>query len=169
VRGELPPLRSVASWLELRPVTLDPDRLAHVEIMPPVGRTYILERDSADEPWRIAVPALAALAQSSVAAAAERITQLSPVDVQPAPAIQGQPRARVNATTFDGISIDAELIESDQRMWLKLVARAAGPEQEAAALDINNRAAAWAYALSDLEADAFAPALNALIPGAVED
>jgi hypothetical protein len=167
-RGELPPLRNVAAWLELRPIDLAPERLARVEIMPREGRAYILARDSAEMPWRIASPALAALAQSSVTAAAERITQISPVDVQPAPAIQGAPAARVRATTFDGVTLDAELIDSDGRVWLKLVARAEAPEQEAAALEINNRAAPWAYALDDADAASFAPPLGALIPGVTE-
>ena len=172
VRGELPPLRNVATWLDLQPIQIQPDRLARVEITPQVGRAYVLARDEPGQSWRIAVPALAALAQSSVNAAAERITQLSTVDVQPAPAIQGEAVASVRAVTFDGLAIDAELIESDDQTWLTLVARSAAetptPEQEAAALAINDRVAAWAYALTDLEVDAFAPALNALIPGVVQ-
>jgi hypothetical protein len=164
-QGELPPLRDVASWLELRPIDMSADRLARVEIMPAQGRAYILARDSADQPWRIAAPALAAMAQSSVAAAAERITQVSPVDVQPAPAIQGAVIARVRATTFDGVAIDAELIPSDGQTWLKLVARAGAPEQEPAALEINNRVAPWAYALSGMDVDGLAPPLGALVPG----
>ncbi len=165
-RGDLPPLRNVAAWLQLTPLEMPAERLARVEIMPREGRAYILARDSAEMPWRIASPALAALAQSSVNAAAERITQLEPVDVRSAPAIQGAPFARVRATTFDGVTLDAELIESDGRPWLKLVARAAAPEQEAAALDINNRAAPWAYALDAMDAEALAPPLGTLIPGA---
>jgi hypothetical protein len=165
-RGELPPLRDVAAWLELRPIEMDPARLARVEISPPTGRAYILARDTPDQPWRIASPALAPLAQTSVTAVAERITQLSPIDVQPAPAIQGTPSARVRALTFDGVALDGELIVSDGKTWLKLVARAGAPEQEAAALDINNRVAAWAYALSELDLEAFAPPLSALIPTA---
>lgn len=165
VEGELPPLRNVAAWLQLTPLELPAERLARVEIMPREGRGYILGRDSAEMPWRIVSPALSALAQSSVTAAAERITQLSPVDVRTAPAIQGVPFARVRATTFDGVTLDAELIESDGRPWLKLVARAAGPEQEEAALAINNRAAPWAYALDPTDAEALAPPLGALIPG----
>jgi hypothetical protein len=164
-QGELPPLRDVASWLELRPIDMSADRLARVEIMPAQDRAYILARDSAEQPWRIAAPALAAMAQSSVTAAAERITQVSPIDVQPAPAIQGAPTARVRATTFDGVVIDAEMIPSDGQTWLKLVARAAAPEQEAAALEINNRVAPWAYALSGIDVDGLAPPLGALIPG----
>jgi hypothetical protein len=163
--GELPPLRDVATWLDLRPIDLPATSLASVEISPAVGRAYVLGRDGADQPWRIAVPALSTLAQSSVATAAEQITALSPIDVQPAPAIQGEARARLRAVTFAGVEIDAELIESDGGQWLKLVARAADPEQEAAALAINNRAAAWAYRLDNLEAARLAPPLADLIPG----
>lgn len=166
--GELPPLRGVASWLELQPLTLPAEQLARVEIVPATGRAYVLARDSAEQPWRIAAPALAPLAQSSVASAAERIVRLSPVDVRTAPAIQGAPSARVRAVTVDGVVIDAELIESDDRTWVKLVARAEAPEQEAAALEINNRSAAWAYALSASEAEALAPPLSALAPGVLE-
>lgn len=165
VEGDLPPLRDAASWMDLKPLNIPADRLARVEVMPAEGRAYILARDSVDQPWRIVAPALASLAQSTVTATAERLTQLSPVDVRTAPAIQGTPRARVRATTFDGVAIDAELIQSDNRLWVKLVARAA-PEQEAAALEINNRSAAWAYALSEMEAEALAPPLNRLIPDA---
>jgi hypothetical protein len=165
-RGDLPPLRNVAAWLQLTPLDMPPDRLARVEIMPREGRAYILARDSAEMPWRIASPALSALAQSSVNAAAERITQIAPVDVRSAPAIQGVPFARVRATTFDGVTLDAELIESDGRPWLKLVARAETPEQEPAALEINNRAAPWAYALDQMDAEGLAPSLGTLIPGA---
>ena len=166
VDGELPPLRDVASWLALQPMSLTPDRLARVEIMPAEGRAYILARDAADQPWRLASPALAALAQSTLTATAERITQLSPIDVRTAPAIQGTPRARVRASTFDGIVIDAEVIASDNHLWVKLVARADAPEQEAAAVALNTPASDWAYALSEMEAEALAPPLNRLIPGA---
>lgn len=168
--GDLPPLGDVSGWLDLRPIELSADAIARVEIVPATGRAYILARDSAEMPWRIASPALASLAQSTVADAAEKITALAPVDVQPAPAVQGAPSARVRATTFDGLLLDAELIPSDNRTWLKLVARPVAaeptPEQEQAALAVNNRVAAWAYALSDLEAQAFAPPLSALVPGA---
>ncbi len=164
-QGNLPPLRDVAAWMDLSPLDLTPERLQRVEIMPGVGRAYILARDGADQPWRIASPALAALSESSVASVAERITQLAPADVRTAPAIQGAARARLRAQTFDGIFIDAELIESDGRTWLKMVARGATPEQESAALALNERISAWAYALGSLEAESLAPPLSALVPG----
>jgi hypothetical protein len=165
VEGELPPLRNLAAWLELQPIQFEPERLARVEITPRAGRSYVLARESADQPWRIVSPGLAALAQSSVNAAAEHITRVSPTDVQPAPAVQGPVVARIRAVTFDGVAIDAELIESESRPWLKLVARAETPEQEQTALAINARAAVWAYQLSEAEAEALAPPLGAIIPG----
>jgi len=164
--AELPPLRDVSAWLELRPLALDPERLARVEIIPAQGRAYVLARETADQPWRLVQPALATLAQSSVTSTAERLTSLSPTDVQLAPAIQGAPSARVRATTFEGVLIDAELIASDGRTWVKLAAQADSPEIEAAAMEINARSSDWAFALSDLEAQAVAPPLSALVPGA---
>lgn len=164
--GDLPPLRDVSAWLDLRPLEIEAARLARVEIMPAEGRAYVLAREAPDQPWRIAAPALAPLSQATVRNTAEHLTELAPVDVQPAPAIQGPPRARVHALTFDGVSIEAEIVESDGRPWMKLVARATAPEQEAAALRINNRAAAWAYGLSETDAQALAPPLSSLVPGA---
>jgi hypothetical protein len=166
VAGELPPLREVSAWLDLHPVTVDAGQLARVEIAPAVGRAYIVERDAADQPWRFTSPPLGAVAPSLVASTAERITQLSPTDVRSAPAIQGLTRARVRAITTEGLAVEAELIDSDQRTWVKLVARAQAPEQEAAALEINDRVAGWAYALSSMEAEALAPPLSTLLPGA---
>ncbi|GAM99568.1 hypothetical protein U91I_03222 [alpha proteobacterium U9-1i] len=166
-RGELPPLRSVASWLELRPLSLDPASLARVEVVPSVGRPYTLAREAQGQDFQIVLPArLAAVAQSSVNAVGERITALAPTDVMEAPAIQGAPRARVRVITFDGVLIDGELIDSDGKTWLKLVARAQTPEQEPAALEVNNRAAAWAFALSGIDVDTLVAPLSTLVPGA---
>lgn len=163
VAGELPPLRDVSTWLDLRPLDLPPERIARVEVMPAEGRSYILARDSAELAWRIAIPALAANSQTLVSGTAERLVRLSPIDVQAAPAIQGQARSRLRASTFDGIQVDAELIEADGRTWLKLVARAQTPEQESAALQINDRVSAWAYALNSADAQELAPPLATLI------
>lgn len=165
--GELPPLRQAAAWLDVTPLELAPESLARVEISPAEGRPYVLARAAPGAPFEIVAPARLG-APASIADTAERLTRLAPTDVQPAPAIQGAPRARLRAITFDGVAIEAELIDSDSITWLKLVARATVPEQEAAALAINNRAAAWAYGLAGAEADALAPPLSTLVPGAPE-
>jgi hypothetical protein len=164
VQGDLPPLRDVATWLDLRPLELPAEQLARVEISPPEGRAYILARQSPEAPWALVSPALGALDGADLAATAERLTQLQPLDVRTAPAISGPVRARMRAMTFDGVGLDGELIESDARQWLKLVARAANPESEEVALAINARSAGWAYALSPEDRAALAPPLTSLVP-----
>jgi Domain of unknown function (DUF4340) len=161
---ELPPLRDVSSWLDLRPLAAEALQFTRVEIMPAEGRAYVLARDAAGQPWRIADPALAASSQAVVTQAAEKLLQTAPSDVLEAPAVQGQPRARVRASTVEGVVVDGELIPSGGKLWLKLVARAGAPEQEPVALAINERVSGWAYALSDIEASALAPPLSALLP-----
>src|SRR5688572_30694809 len=146
-RGELPPLRDVAAWLELSPVSLPAETITRVEVTPAEGPAYILVReDPQAADFVIASPRVQPLAASSVSATATRITQLSPIDVQTAPSIQGPPRARIRVVTFAGVALDGELIEVDEKVWLKLVARAEAPEQEQAALEINTRSSGWAYA-----------------------
>jgi|GEM_PF-208058 len=165
--AQLPPLRDVASWLDLKPLDLSPDALLAVAITPSQGRPYRLSRASALEPWRITSPPLGAPAQTSLDATAQKITDLTPVDVQPAPAIQGPASAQVAVSTTDGLTLDGELIASGAKTWLKLVARApeaATPAQQSAALAINNRVAGWAYALSEVDVEALVPPLSTLAP-----
>lgn len=164
VQGDLAPLRDVATWMDLRPLEFGPERLARVEISPSEGRGYVLARESADAAWSLASPALGIPAGVELASVAEALTSLEPVDVRTAPAINGAVWGRLRALTFDGVALEGELIESDGQLWLKLVAQAAGPEQEQAALAINNRSAGWAYALSDDAAANLAPPLASLLP-----
>lgn len=160
--AQLPPLRNVASWLNLKPLDLPAENLRSVTISPPASRPYILARSDATQPWRLVSPALTA--QISPDAIAEKITHLTPIDVQEAPAIQGAAIGHVQATTATGVVIDAELIPSGGKTWMRLVARALHPEQESAALAINDKVAGWAYALSDLDLQALAPPLSTLVP-----
>jgi hypothetical protein len=163
--GELPPLRDVAAWLDLAPLNLPAAQIARVDVTPATGPAYALTRQSADAGFTL-VGARAASAQTMLDDTATAIAQVSPIDVQPAPAIQGAPSARLHLVTFGGVVIEAELIVSGDKTWLKMAARAAAPEQEAAALQINDRAAAWAYALSQADVERIAPPLSALLPGA---
>lgn len=161
--GELPPLRDVAAWLDLAPLNLPAGQIARVEVMPASGPAYVLTRDAPDGGFTL-IGARATIEQATLDDTATAIAQVSPIDVQPAPAIQGEPIARLHLATFDGVTIDAELIVSGDKTWLKMVARAGAPEQEPAALQINDRAAAWAYALSPGDVERVAPALASLLP-----
>jgi hypothetical protein len=161
--GELPPLRDIAAWLDLAPLNLPAAQIARVEVMPASGPAYVLTRDAPDGGFTL-IGARQQIAQATLDDTATAIAQVSPIDVQPAPAIQGAPAARLHLVTFAGVTVDAEIIISGDKTWLKMVARAPTPEQEQAALQINDRAAAWAYALSPADVERVAPTLAALMP-----
>lgn len=166
-RGELPPLRNPAAWLSLTPLSIEAANLARVEIVPNEGRPYILERERTGEATDFAIVAparLAPIAPSAVTSTAEKVLNLSPLDVQTAAAIQGAAQERLRLHTFDGVLIDAELIVVEGRVWLKMSAQAERPDAEAAALAVNNASAGWAYQLSPQDAEALAPPLTALLP-----
>lgn len=166
VRGDLPPLRDAAAWLDLKPLALDPAQIARAEIQPSEGRPYTLDRESREtQDFAIVLPArLAPITPASVTAAATKLTQFAPADVQPAPAIQGAPRAHLRLHTFDGVLIDAEIIDVDARSWVKITAQAERPEAAQAAAAINNASAGWAYALTTTDRDALTPPLPSLLP-----
>ena len=158
-RGDLPPLRDVSIWMDLAPLNIDPATLESVEITPREGEAYVLARSGGEASFAFASPRATPNPGVRLDAIAERITGLEPIDVQTAPAIQGEPFARIRALTAGGITIDAELIESEQRVWIKMVARAEEEENQPAALELNARIAEWAFELRPERADLLAPPL----------
>lgn len=162
-RGDLPPLREPAQWLDIRPLRIDPATLTRVEIVPNPGRAYILDRQDAAQggaftlttPERFAGSVAAPVANAAAAA----LARVQPIDVQPAPAIQGPPSARIRAHTSDGAMIDAQIVFREGAPWLKLTASPERPDGEAAALAINRASSAWAYRLSPADAQALTPPL----------
>jgi hypothetical protein len=168
VQGDLPPLRDVSTWLDLHPQTVAAERIVRAEIMPREGRAYILQRQNEGVPvFDIVAPArLAPASQARLADVAQAIAHLSPVDVLPAPAVTAPAFARLQITTYDGVIVDGELVETQGKAWIKLVAHPVQPEQEQAALAINQQVAAWAYGLSSDELNLLAPSLGSLLPQA---
>ncbi|MGE0828951.1 MAG: hypothetical protein AB7O04_06325, partial [Hyphomonadaceae bacterium] len=96
------------------------------------------------------------------------IALLQPIDVLLAPAVPQAAAARLRVTTRAGVMIDADLTPYEDKLWLKLVARAETPEAQALADPINARVSAWAYALSQADAAMLAPSLESLLPAAGE-
>jgi hypothetical protein len=171
VKGDLPPLKDPAAWLDLAPLSIDRQRIARVLVEPASGPSYALARDGADaRDFEFEKPydKYLVLTPAGVDAAGAAFAALRPVDVAGAPAIAGAARARVTMRTFDGLVIVGELFEQGGVHWLKLVARSESPAAAAEAQAINAKAAPWAYALSELDDQDIAPPLSALAraPGA---
>jgi hypothetical protein len=163
VKGDLPPLKDPAQWLDLAPLSIDVSRIIRATVIPPVGPAYALNRGEngdfvLDKPF----DRLLVVSPEGVNTTAQAFATLKPIDVAGAPAITGAAGARATMRTANGLLIEGELIGQGGRHWLKLVARGETPEAQAEAQAINARAAAWAYGLSDLDYADFAPPLSAL-------
>ena len=168
VRGDLPPLRDAATWLDLTPLALEARELRRVAITPPTGPAYVLERADGDGDFAFAGPASGRtpISTATLSTTATRLTRLQPIDVLPAAAIAGPPVARLTATTASGAQLNAEFVTHENRIWMRVTAQgAAGPAQTTADA-VNARAGAWAFALSQAEYEALAPALDSLVLGA---
>ncbi len=163
VKGELPPLKDPAAWLDLAPITLDPARIARVDVAPPEGPSYAVKRETRtqrdfalDRPFQDFI----VLTPVGLNAVGASVAQLAPIDVAAAPAITGALRARVVTRTFDGLVIESELHQIGTRYWVKLIARGENEEAMKEAAAINARAGPWAYGLTELSFRDFAPPLG---------
>jgi hypothetical protein len=164
VKGDLPPMKDPAQWLDLAPLAIDAARIARVTIQPATGPAYVLTRKQPGGDFSLEKPFdnLLVLTPEGLNSAGAAFANLRPIDVAGAPAVTGAAAARVTASTQDGVSIEGELFAQGERYWLKLVARGDTPAALATAQAINSRAAAWAYGLSALDYADFAPPLSAL-------
>ena len=171
VKGDLPPLKDPALWLDLAPLALAPERIARVLVEPVSGPSYALARSGADaRDFHLQTPYndYLVLTPAGLNTTGDALAQLQPRDVASAPAIAAPPRARVTLTTFDGLTVKAELAEQGGQRWVKLVASGEGQAAAGEAQRINERAGPWAYGLSALSFDDLAPPLSVLAraPGA---
>ncbi len=164
LKGELPPLKDPAQWLELTPLTIDPARITRVAVQPAEGPAYVLVRVEGTSDFALEAPydRYLVLTPDGLNAAGRAFAFLKPNDVAAAPAIASLPTARVAMRTADGLVIDGELHQQGARHWLKLVARGDTPGASQDAQLINSRAAAWAYGLTALDYLNFAPPLTLL-------
>lgn len=163
VRGDLPPLKDPAQWLDLAPLSIASERIVDVLIEPQAGGSYRLIRANGDEPFRLQSPydRTPLRDPAMLTTIGEGFARLKPIDVVDAPAIDAPAIARVTMRTADGLVIAGELIDRGGRKWLKLIAQGDGAAANEAQ-QVNARAAAWAYGLSTLDYEGLAPPLSAL-------
>lgn len=165
--GDLPALRDAAFWLELAPFGLQTDDLLRLDIAPPTGPAFTLQRLEPGTDFALGRPfSSLAIAQPEAARALlQVIAKLQPLDVAPAPSLGGAPASRLVAHAGDGVDVVLDLHRKDGGEWLKAIARAA-PDADAQALAraqaINAQTGAWAFRLRPEDAAALTPSLSAL-------
>src|SRR5690606_3032698 len=154
----LPPLQRGARWLDLDVVDLAPEDIANVLVRPAQGPSYrLVASDDAGQHFTLAPPHASRepIAPMAPALAAQALSRFAPVDVARADAVaSGAPLAEYVVSTRSGIAIVVHSWRSEAGAWVTIGAAAgedASPEALAEAQAINQRAAGWAFGLTELD------------------
>lgn len=166
----LPPLQRGARWLDLDVVDLAPEDIANVLVRPAQGPSYrLVASDDAGQHFTLAPPHASRepIAPMAPALAAQALSRFAPVDVARADAVaSGAPLAEYVVSTRSGIAIVVHSWRSEAGAWVTIGAAAgedASPEALAEAQAINQRAAGWAFGLTELDWKPYSLPLRELV------
>jgi hypothetical protein len=158
--GTMPPLQDASAWLDLQPLSLGPERIASVELIPQRGPAYLIARPDPQTPFALVRPfaGVPVISQQAVDGPATAATRFRPIDVRPIASL-AVPRVSFHRTrTFDGLVVDVAGFEEGGRIWLTVRAEASAPERQPEADAINAAASPWAFGFTRYDwADYAAP------------
>ncbi|MEL6323780.1 MAG: DUF4340 domain-containing protein [Pseudomonadota bacterium] len=164
--GDLPPLYTRQSWLDLNVLEMQEDAIGAIRITDRAGRGVYLARPPGSgarafrpappyEDWRM----VSAIAARGPALA---LSRFDPIDVKPATAIETRRIGRHITTTHDGLEIDVSAYEEPDGLYVTVRAVEAG-EGAARASTINKRAEGWAFRLAKIDWDEFTPSVRSIV------
>ncbi len=165
-RGYLVPKASVGDWLEKRVLNVARDRIKETSVTPLQGEPYTVMRDKKEDPdFKIAdMPEGRELsfpgAADSIGAA---IVGFTFDEVQPAAQFDFNNAARINTTTFDGLTVAVKVIQESGAYWATILAAGTTPAAQTEAAAINARTSGWAYKLPGFSGQTFMTALETLL------
>ena len=166
----LPPLQRGARWADLAVVELAPEQILDVQVRPTGSPAYRLTpADASGQHFNLAPPhsSRRVLASFAPTLTASALSRFSPIDVAPASSIaSGVPAAQYIARARTGVTLIVQAWRSHDRGWVTIGAatnETATKEAKADAAAINQRAAGWAFALTELDWGAFATPLSGLV------
>jgi hypothetical protein len=166
----LPPLQRGARWLDLQVVDIDPAQIADVLVRPAQGPAYrLVASDETGQLFTLAPPHASRqpVTDLALAMAGQSLARFSPVDVARADTVAtGAPLAEHVTRLRSGVAVILHSWRADDRFWVTVGAAAnerAPPEAVAQAQAINQRAAGWAFALTELDWKAFSLPLGELV------
>jgi hypothetical protein len=167
--GVLPSLQRAVRWLDLDVAPLKAEEIAGVDVRPAEGPAYRLVANPVGGGFSLAPPYSARRVVAALApgVAAEALTRFAPIDVAPALQVAtGRPVADYMVRTRSGVVIVVRSWKVETRGWVTISAATgedAMPEALAQAGRINERAAPWAFALTEMDWGGFSTPLSALV------
>lgn len=166
----LPPLQRGARWLDLDVVTVEPRQIADELVRPAQGPGYrLIASDETGQHFALTPPHASRrpVTDLALARAGQALARFSPVDVARADTVAtGAPLAEHITRTRSGVAVILHSWRANDRFWVTVGAAAgerATPEAIAQAQAINQRAAGWAFALTELDWRQYSTPLSELV------
>ncbi len=170
--GDLPPLHRAALWLDLAVVDIAAADIADVEVRVGLSGYRLTPSDEAGGAFVLAPPHQGRLAPGfALTSIAQALTRFAPVDVAPADSLGDSTVSAIHTTRLkSGVRIATQAFRAPDargadRGWVRLAASVedgADDVARAQAAALMQRAAPWAFGLSELEWGALATPLEQL-------
>lgn len=155
-RGSLDLSGELSSWLDRRILDIPGKRIARVTLTQPGGTALVLSRPGPDAKFAVEGAPADAKFKSETAAGepAMALETLDLDDVVPAAEmpVPGNGVVTGSFTTFDGLTVDVRLLESDKASWIAVSASGSG-KAEAEAQAIDGKVSRWTYEIPAYKAN----------------
>lgn len=164
--GDLPPLYNRDAWLDLDILDVSPDAVSAVRIYDRYGESLYLQRavGTSERSFRPAPPYQNFRLISRIAAStpALALTRFQPIGVKPASDLTTQPVGRHITQTHDGLEVEVQAYREPDGFFVTLRAVEAGEGAQRGST-INEKAAGWAFELSEYDWNDFTPAVSSIV------
>ncbi|MEQ8320622.1 MAG: DUF4340 domain-containing protein [Rhodospirillales bacterium] len=172
VNGDLPPLYNHDAWLDLDIMDIHSDAVSAVRLFDVRGRSLYLQRSvgSGDRSFRPAPPYQNYRLVSRIAAStpALALTRLQPIGVKLAANLQSRAVARHITTTHDGLEVELRAYREPDGYFVTLRAIEAGEGAQRGST-INQKAAGWAFEVTEFDWNDFTPSISSIVRPPVPD
>lgn len=145
-RAVFPVRGDIGSWMGKQLQLIGPARLKSVTLTPATGQGFGLGRATPTDPVTLAgLPPGAQVDFQLINEIGFAIATFAPIDIKMADTVDFADAAHVVAQSFDGLTVNFEIVRRPDGIWSRLKA-AGGPGEQAQ--DINARAAPFAFKLA---------------------
>jgi Domain of unknown function (DUF4340) len=149
-RGSLEFSDQVSSWLDRRILDIPEKRIATVTLTQPDGAKLVITRAKPEDKFVVedAPPDAKFKSDTATSEPAMALEALDLDDVKPVAEMPIPEKGVVTAsfTTFDGLTVEARLLDQDNLHWVALTASGSG-QAEAEAKQIADNVSHWTYAI----------------------
>ncbi len=166
VEGDLPPLFTQNTWLDLDILDIHEDAISAVRLYDARGASLYLQRSvgSSERAFRPAPPYqdYKLVSRIAVSGPAMALTRFAPIGVKPAAQLKTKPVARHITETHDGLEVDLSAYREADGYFVTLRAIEAGQGANRGAA-INERAQGWAFELTEIDWQDYTPRITDIV------